>query len=62
MTWQIVLSVWIVVQMIGKAYRHVNENIATGQNKPMHIGSSIIGSVLWAAGMFGCLYMGGFYN
>lgn len=55
MVWQVILTIWILIQMFAKIYRATTKIY---DDKFL----DIVAAILWAAGMISCLYFGGFYN
>lgn len=61
MNWQIILTVWLVVQMVVGVCSQPKLNKLKNETEYQLIGS-IAGVILRFVGIFICLYMGGFYT
>ena len=60
MSWQVFLTLWLCVQMIGNLCSQVSLNKLRKENE-LHLMASIVGVVMKFLGIFACLYFGEFY-
>ena len=60
MSWQIALTVWIIVQTVLGTCSMPRLMRMTGKTDA-HLAGAIAGSIAKGAGMIACLYFGGYY-
>ena len=61
MNWQIFLTCWMLVQLIGSTIKAVSDNERDNKTKHQLMGA-LAGTIVKFIGMFACLYFGGFYS
>lgn len=61
MTAQAILTIWLLMQLPAGMYRNVKYSNLKGETEMQLIGGQI-GVAFKFAGMFACLYFGGFYD
>ena len=61
MSWQIFLTVWIIVQLVAEVVSKPSISELRGHSMN-HLIGSMLGTFARFIGMLFCLYMGGFYS